>query len=126
METEEDKIEDEEDDVGQMTNKNRRERFAINKSYSIENGYQSHRRNLVDDAKFETKVHQEVTDTLVKDLKAKSEDDLEDDVFVLESIAEAKKNNEEKLRVALLLSFKEAVSALPRICKIVEVIKAIN
>ena len=45
----------------------------------------------------------------------------EDDVFVLESIAEAKKNDEDKLRVTLLLTMKESMVALGKVVKIIEV-----
>ena len=45
----------------------------------------------------------------------------EDDVFVLESIAEAKKNDEDKLRVSLILTMKESMAALGKVVKIIEV-----
>ena len=45
----------------------------------------------------------------------------EDDVFVLESIAEAKKNDEDKLRVTLILTMKESMVALGKVVKIIEV-----
>ena len=45
----------------------------------------------------------------------------EDDVFVLESIAEAKKNEEDKLRVTLILSLKDSMPALTKVLKIIEV-----
>ena len=44
----------------------------------------------------------------------------EDDVFVLESIAEAKKNEEDKLRVTLILSLKDSMPALTKVLKIIE------
>ena len=45
----------------------------------------------------------------------------EDDVFVLESIAEAQKNEDDKLRVTLVLSLKESLPALAKVIKIIEV-----
>ena len=46
----------------------------------------------------------------------------EDDVFVLESIAEAKKNEEDKLRVTIILTMKDSMAALAKVVKIIEVI----
>ena len=48
----------------------------------------------------------------------------EDDVFVLESIAEAKKNDEDKLRVTLVLTMKECMVSLGKMMRIIEVMKA--
>ena len=45
----------------------------------------------------------------------------DDDVFVLESIAKAKKNDEEKLRVTLIITFKDNLLSISKIIKIVEV-----
>lgn len=45
----------------------------------------------------------------------------EDDVFVLESIAEAKQNDEDKLRVTLILTLKDSTPALAKVIKIIEV-----
>ena len=45
----------------------------------------------------------------------------DDDVFVLESIAEAKKTDDDKLRVTLVLSLKDAMTSLARILKVIEV-----
>ena len=45
----------------------------------------------------------------------------DDDVFVLESIAEAKKNEEDRLRVTLVISLKDTMTSLTRILKIIEV-----
>ena len=47
----------------------------------------------------------------------------DDDVFILESIAEAKKNDEENLRVTLILSLKDNLLSISRIIKIIEVIE---
>ena len=51
------------------------------------------------------------------------EEALEDDVFVLESIAEAKKNDEERLRVTMLVTLRETVTSIAKILRIVEVNK---
>ena len=45
----------------------------------------------------------------------------DDDVFVLESIAEAKKNDEECLRVTLIITLKDNLLSISRIIKIIEV-----
>ena len=45
----------------------------------------------------------------------------DDDVFILESIAEAKKNDEETLRVTLILTLKDNLLSISRIIKIIEV-----
>ena len=45
----------------------------------------------------------------------------EDDVFVLESIAEATKNEEDKLRVTIILTMKDSMVALGKVVKIIEV-----
>jgi hypothetical protein len=45
----------------------------------------------------------------------------EDDVFILESIAEAKKNAEDKLRVTLILTLKDSLASLAKIIRIIEV-----
>ena len=56
------------------------------------------------------------------DISELADEDLgEDDVFVLESIAEAKKNDEDKLRVSLILTMKESMAALGKVVKIIEV-----
>lgn len=45
----------------------------------------------------------------------------DDDVFVLESIAEAKKNEDDRLRVTMVISLKETINSLAKILKIIEV-----
>ena len=42
-------------------------------------------------------------------------------MFVLESIAEAQKNEEDKLRVTLILTLKDSMTALAKVIKIIEV-----
>ncbi|XP_058053304.1 tyrosine 3-monooxygenase isoform X3 [Anopheles bellator] len=51
-----------------------REMFAIKKSYSIENGYPSRRRSLVDDARFETIVVKQTKQTVLDEARAKAND----------------------------------------------------
>lgn len=118
--------EEEEEALTEIAAKKNRERFAIKKSYSIENGYKGNTRNLVDDAKFETRVNEENKRNWVQMVRQQSEEladeELgEDDVFVLESIAEAKKSDEDKLRVTLLLTLKDTVPSLAKIIRIIEV-----
>uniref|UniRef100_A0A182THP1 Biopterin-dependent aromatic amino acid hydroxylase family profile domain-containing protein n=1 Tax=Anopheles melas TaxID=34690 RepID=A0A182THP1_9DIPT len=49
--------------------------FAIKKSYSIENGYPSRRRSLVDDARFETIVVKQTKQTVLDEARAKANED---------------------------------------------------
>ncbi|XP_058833544.1 tyrosine 3-monooxygenase isoform X1 [Topomyia yanbarensis] len=51
-----------------------REMFAIKKSYSIENGYPSRRRSLVDDARFETIVVKQTKQTVLDEARTKAND----------------------------------------------------
>uniref|UniRef100_A0A2S2R6X3 Tyrosine 3-monooxygenase n=1 Tax=Sipha flava TaxID=143950 RepID=A0A2S2R6X3_9HEMI len=46
-----------------------REMFAINKSYSIENGYPARRRSLVDDARFETIVVKQTKQSVLEEAR---------------------------------------------------------
>ena len=63
-----------------------------------------------------------ISDYSLIDISELADEDLgEDDVFVLESIAEAKKNDEDKLRVTLILTMKESMAALGKVVKIIEV-----
>ncbi|XP_067644198.1 tyrosine 3-monooxygenase [Eurosta solidaginis] len=52
-----------------------REMFAIKKSYSIENGYPSRRRSLVDDARFESLVVKQNKQTVLEEARQKSNDE---------------------------------------------------
>ncbi|CAD7083210.1 unnamed protein product [Hermetia illucens] len=59
-----------------------REMFAIKKSYSIENGYPSRRRSLVDDARFETLVVKQTKQSVLEEARQRANDDsLEDCVL---------------------------------------------
>jgi len=51
-----------------------REMFAIKKSYSIENGYPSRRRSLVDDARFESLVVKQTKQTVLEEARTKAND----------------------------------------------------
>ncbi|KAH8406815.1 hypothetical protein KR222_004227 [Zaprionus bogoriensis] len=51
-----------------------REMFAIKKSYSIENGYPSRRRSLVDDARFESIVVKQNKQTVLEEARNKAND----------------------------------------------------
>ncbi|XP_023172384.1 tyrosine 3-monooxygenase [Drosophila hydei] len=51
-----------------------REMFAIKKSYSIENGYPSRRRSLVDDARFESLVVKQNKQTVLEEARNKAND----------------------------------------------------
>ncbi|XP_033149593.1 tyrosine 3-monooxygenase-like [Drosophila busckii] len=58
-----------------------REMFAIKKSYSIENGYPSRRRSLVDDARFESLVVKQNKQTVLEEARNKANDaSLENDI----------------------------------------------
>nr|AAL49320.1 RH16704p [Drosophila melanogaster] len=59
-----------------------REMFAIKKSYSIENGYPSRRRSLVDDARFETLVVKQTKQTVLEEARSKANDDSLEDCIV--------------------------------------------
>nr|XP_036227993.1 tyrosine 3-monooxygenase [Bactrocera oleae] len=52
-----------------------REMFAIKKSYSIENGYPSRRRSLVDDARFESLVVKQNKQTVLEEARQKTNDE---------------------------------------------------
>lgn len=51
-----------------------REMFAMKKSYSIENGYPSRRRSLVDDARFETVVVKQTKQSVLEEAREKAND----------------------------------------------------
>uniref|UniRef100_A0A1B0CNU1 Putative aromatic amino acid hydroxylase n=1 Tax=Lutzomyia longipalpis TaxID=7200 RepID=A0A1B0CNU1_LUTLO len=55
-----------------------REMFAIKKSYSIENGYPSRRRSLVDDARFETLVVKQTKQSVLEEARQRANDTLDD------------------------------------------------
>lgn len=45
----------------------------------------------------------------------------DDDVFVLESIAEAQKNKENKIQVTMVISLRDGMASMARIIKVIEV-----
>lgn len=51
-----------------------REMFAVNKSYSIENGYGARRRSLVDDARFESIVVKQTKQTVLEEARQRAND----------------------------------------------------
>lgn len=51
-----------------------REMFAIKKSYSIENGYPSRRRSLVDDARFESIVVKQTKESVLEEARQRTND----------------------------------------------------
>lgn len=55
-----------------------REMFAIKKSYSVENGYPSRRRSLVDDARFEALVVRQNRQTVLEEARQKTNDESSD------------------------------------------------
>ncbi|KAG5677001.1 hypothetical protein PVAND_006791 [Polypedilum vanderplanki] len=57
-----------------------REMFAIKKSYSIENGYPSRRRSLVDDARFESSVVKQTKQAVLEEARLKANDEKELDI----------------------------------------------
>ncbi|XP_032527183.2 tyrosine 3-monooxygenase [Danaus plexippus] len=59
-----------------------REMFAIKKSYSIENGYPSRRRSLVDDARFETLVVKQTKQSVLEEARARANDSGLDSEFI--------------------------------------------
>ncbi|KAH8297566.1 hypothetical protein KR054_003083 [Drosophila jambulina] len=72
-----------------------REMFAIKKSYSIENGYPSRRRSLVDDARFETLVVKQTKQTVLEEARNKANDEsLEECILQAEEHIPAEQNVE--------------------------------
>ncbi|KAG6446550.1 hypothetical protein O3G_MSEX004502 [Manduca sexta] len=63
-----------------------REMFAIKKSYSIENGYPSRRRSLVDDARFETLVVKQTKQSVLEEARARANDSGLDSEFIQDGI----------------------------------------
>ncbi|KAL0279848.1 UNVERIFIED_CONTAM: hypothetical protein PYX00_001321 [Menopon gallinae] len=55
-----------------------REMFAIKKSYSVENGYPSRRRSLVDDARFEAHVVKQNRQAVLEETRQKTNDECTD------------------------------------------------
>lgn len=62
-----------------------REMFAIKKSYSIENGYPSRRRSLVDDARFESLMVKQTKQTVMAEARNKANDENDPESWEAES-----------------------------------------
>lgn len=63
-----------------------REMFAIKKSYSIENGYPSRRRSLVDDARFETLVVKQTKQSVLEEARARANDSGLDSDYIQDAV----------------------------------------
>ncbi|XP_067123545.1 tyrosine 3-monooxygenase [Centruroides vittatus] len=99
-----------------------RARFAI-KGYSIEHGYPSRRRSLVDDAKFETQKLKEAKQNWLKEHKNLSEDKelSEEEVFLVSEIPE---EEAEKLQTSnIIFNLYGGINLLPSVLTIVETSK---
>jgi len=97
-----------------------RSKFAIKKSYSVENGYPARRRSLVDDAKFETQVNKEVKETWLENQRRSlvNEDELsEEEVFLTEP--DDVDDNAPHV-ITLVLSLKESIGSMARVLKTIE------
>ncbi|XP_055840903.1 tyrosine 3-monooxygenase isoform X2 [Episyrphus balteatus] len=99
-----------------------RELFAIKKSYSIENGYPSRRRSLVDDARFETLVVKQTKQSVLEEARSKANDaGLTEDEIVLANAATESPEAENALQsAALVVRLKDGMSSLGRILKAIE------
>ncbi|EDS40423.1 conserved hypothetical protein [Culex quinquefasciatus] len=121
-----------------------REMFAIKKSYSIENGYPSRRRSLVDDARFETIVVKQTKQTVLDEarVKANAVDDLpydpeeivsngaqddetdagltEEEVVLQNAASESPEAEKEVVRAAVVVHLRDGMGSLGRILKAVE------
>lgn len=64
----------ESNNMGVHAAKKNREMFAIKKSYSIENGYPSRRRSLVDDARFESLVVRQTKQSVLEEARQRCND----------------------------------------------------
>ncbi|GAB6027768.1 hypothetical protein CHUAL_002004 [Chamberlinius hualienensis] len=102
-----------------------RPRFAIKKSYSIENGYPARRRSLVGDAKFETIVNKQARESWLKETRSMSEDDdlVEEEVFL---VKDAKAPQPVANRSAtLIFTLKKGIQSLISTLEIIENSKGI-
>lgn len=88
-----------------------REMFAITRPYSVDNGYPSSRRSLVDDAKFESSVVKQTKKSVLEEARARA--NAEDNAFV-DALQYLQQKQEEKPKII------EAKSSEPRIEPIAE------
>lgn len=126
-----------------------REMFAIKKSYSIENGYPSRRRSLVDDARFESSVVKQTKQNILDEARVKANDDeldyssdnefdnvtvdsenmteinyedpglTEDEIVLANAASESKEAENTIQRAALVIRIREMVN-LGRVLKAIE------
>jgi len=92
-----------------------RERFVMKKSYSIENGYPGRRRSLVDDARFETKLHRQNRDSLLEQELSQEDLLLEEEVFTVEENLPTGETG--PILVHLILSLRDNMDSLARSLK---------
>ncbi|XP_039429432.1 tyrosine 3-monooxygenase isoform X5 [Culex pipiens pallens] len=99
-----------------------REMFAIKKSYSIENGYPSRRRSLVDDARFETIVVKQTKQTVLDEARVKANDAglTEEEVVLQNAASESPEAEKEVVRAAVVVHLRDGMGSLGRILKAVE------
>lgn len=99
-----------------------REMFAINKSYSIENGYPARRRSLVDDARFETIVVKQTKQSVLEEARQLANDSgLTEEEVLLEKAASQDKDAEMAIqRATLVLRLREGINSLARVLKVIE------
>ncbi|XP_045784184.1 tyrosine 3-monooxygenase isoform X3 [Maniola jurtina] len=99
-----------------------REMFAIKKSYSIENGYPSRRRSLVDDARFETLVVKQTKQSVLEEARARANDyTLTEEEVILQNAASESPEAEQAIqKAALLLRMRDGMGSLARILKTID------
>ncbi|XP_017887769.1 tyrosine 3-monooxygenase isoform X2 [Ceratina calcarata] len=99
-----------------------REMFAIKKSYSIENGYPSRRRSLVDDARFESLVVKQTKQSVLEEARQRANDAglTEEEVVLAKTIAESPESEYSVQKAALVLRMREGIGSLARILKTIE------
>ncbi|XP_077301133.1 tyrosine hydroxylase ple isoform X1 [Arctopsyche grandis] len=104
-----------------------REMFAIKKSYSIENGYPSRRRSLVDDARFETLVVKQTKQSVLEEARQRANDSgLTEEEIILQNAASESADAEQVIQqAALMLRMKDGMGALGRILKTIENYKGV-
>lgn len=108
--------------IQKMAEKNR-EKLAMRRSYSIENGYPNKTRSLVGDAKFETLVRQETRKSLLEAARQKStdlEEADEEEVFLLDALSEEDLAKDSIVKVTVMVKLNNPMIGLDRIIKIVE------
>uniref|UniRef100_A0A1I8PDM1 Tyrosine 3-monooxygenase n=1 Tax=Stomoxys calcitrans TaxID=35570 RepID=A0A1I8PDM1_STOCA len=99
-----------------------REMFAIKKSYSIENGYPSRRRSLVDDARFESLVVKQNKQIVLEEARNKANDAglTEDEIVLANAASESAEAENAVQNAALIVRLKEGITSLGRILKAIE------